>query len=333
MRKLLVTLALLALTAGGGLFFSDFKLEKIPGLDLVRSETTSDGGFFGGGAPPARDTIRIASFNIQVFGQSKLEKPAVMESLTQIVRKFDIVAIQEIRSASQDVMPRFLAMINSDGSQFDFVLGPRMGRTSSKEQYAYLYNTQTIELDRSSIYTVDDPDDLLHRPPLVAGFRARAAEPELAFTFTLVNIHTDPDEVADEVNALDDVIRAVRNDGRGEDDIILLGDLNTDDQRMGELGRMPGVTCAISGMPSNTRGTKLYDNLVFFLPATAEFTGRAGVYVMQQEHGFTTEQALEVSDHQPVWADFSVYEGGVVGHLVSQPEGGRTTSEAPIKVR
>ena len=105
--------------------------------------------------------------------------------------------------------------INAAGHQYDYAIGPRLGRSTSKEQYAYLYDTETIEVDRHAMYTVEDPDDLLHREPLVAGFRARGAPANEAFTFTLVNIHTDPDETDGEIDALADVFQAVRNDGRG----------------------------------------------------------------------------------------------------------------------
>jgi endonuclease/exonuclease/phosphatase family metal-dependent hydrolase len=179
--------------------------------------------------PPADGaTIRIASFNIQAFGQTKLAKPQVMETLVNLVRRFDIVAIQEIRSKQQDVMPRFVELINKDGGrQYDFVISRRLGRTSSQEQYAFVFDAQRVEVDRRYCYTVADPGDRLHREPFVAAFRARGPPPDQAFTFTLINIHTDPDEVDQELNALDDVYRAVQYDGRGEDDVILLGDLNT----------------------------------------------------------------------------------------------------------
>ena len=40
------------------------------------------------GAPPAKpwDAVLIASFNIQVFGESKIAKPQVVNVLTQVVR-------------------------------------------------------------------------------------------------------------------------------------------------------------------------------------------------------------------------------------------------------
>lgn len=320
MKKILIPLVVAAL---GYFFLQKFEID---GLDQIKLNPRQGGGgswlsSSDTSAPtgPVGDSISIASFNIQVFGQSKLDKPEVMEVLAKIVRQFDVVAIQEIRSSQQDVMPRFVELINADGSRFDFAIGERLGRTSSKEQYAFVFNTATIEIDRSAIYTVGDPDDLLHREPMVASFRTRGVPPEEAFTFTLVNIHTDPDEVDMEVDVLDNVLQAVRADGRGEDDVILLGDLNADERSFGELGQMADIYWVISGVPTNTRGTKTYDNLLFFAHATTEFTGRGGVFNFKEEYNLTEEQALDVSDHLPVWGLFDVREGGQPNRFATRP--------------
>ena len=224
-------------------------------------------------------TIRVASFNIQVFGEKKIANPRVRALLAEIVRHFDVVAIQEIRS-KQDILPQFVDELNATGRHYDYVIGPRLGRTSSKEQYAFIFDTASIEVDRTALYTVADPDDLLHREPLVGWFRVRGPPPEQAFTFSLVNIHTDPDETGQELDALADVFRAVRDDGRGEDDVIVLGDLNVDDQHLGRLGQISNIHWAVSGVATNTRGTKQYDNIVFSELATTEYTGRWGVFDM-----------------------------------------------------
>lgn len=267
--------------------------------------------------PRGDDNLLIASFNIQVFGESKLNKPAVVAVLAEVVRQFDIVAVQEVRAENQDVIPTFVRLINAGGAAYDYVLGPRLGRTTSKEQYAFLFDTARVEVNPNSIYTVSDPDDRLHRPPLVASFRARAPPPNEAFTFTLVNIHTDPDETKTELDALDDVFQAVRHDGRGEDDIILLGDLNVDDRHLGQLGTLSGMAWAITGTATNLRGDKLYDNIFFIQPATVEFTGMGGVYDLKEAFGLSLRAALEVSDHNPIWAEFSAYEGGLRRHVAN----------------
>ncbi|MEX2285958.1 MAG: endonuclease/exonuclease/phosphatase family protein [Planctomycetaceae bacterium] len=260
-------------------------------------------------APREGNTVRVATFNIQVFGTSKLAKPNVVDTLTKAIRRFDLVAVQEVRSKDDTILPRFVEKLNADGSRYDFVIGPRLGRTTSTEQYAYVFDTQRIEVDRNSVATVGDPGDRLHREPLVARFRVRGPPSTQAFTFTLINIHTDPDETTGELNALDDVFAAVQRNSAGEDDVILLGDLNVDDRHLGELGRLPNIDWAIAGVPTNTRGNKTYDNIVFDRKKTVEYTGTFGVLSLQNEFGLSLEEALEVSDHLPVWAAFSATEG------------------------
>jgi deoxyribonuclease-1-like protein len=272
-----------------------------------------------GGQTAAGDPIRIASFNIQIFGASKIGKPEVMDILTKVVRRFDIVAIQEIRDKNDLVMPAFVRMINADRSQYAHVIGPRLGRSVSTEQYAFVYDQRRIEVDHRSVLTLSDPADHLHREPLIARFRVRSAEPSRAFSFWLMNIHTDPDEASAEVDALADGFISVQQQGWGEDDVIILGDLNLDERHLGHLGRLPGMRPAIVDMPTNTRGNRTYDNLLFDSRATTEFTGQAGVINLMQEYGLTQKQALEVSDHLPIWATFSPYEGDQPGRLVQQP--------------
>ncbi len=315
----LVRIGLVLLTAGGLVYLvaSNWRglgldQVKVPGLAQTASSDLEPA--------PGSATIRIASFNIQAFGQSKLSKPHVMEKLVAIARRFDVLAIQEVRSKQEDVLPRFVEQINGTDRryQYDFAIGPRLGRTNSQEQYAFVYDTRRIEIDRSYTYTVGDPGDRLHREPFVAWFRVRGPPASEAFTFKLVNIHTDPDEVERELNALDDVYGAVQQDNSGEDDVILLGDLNTHAGRLGELGRIPYLMCAIVELKTNTRQDKQYDNILFHREATREFTGRCGAVDLQREFGLTLAQALEISDHLPVWAEFSVYEGGKPGYVAGR---------------
>lgn len=331
MRRPMILIVLAGLVYGGFTFFKKFELTGLDGIS-VRPRATSSAaprkGWTGGEVAisnvPVRTaaSIRIATFNVQVLGVDKLGNQNVMNILAETVRKFDVVAIQEVRAASDDVIPRFIDLINSTGRHYDYVIGPRLGRSNSKEQYAYIFDAQTIEVDRTTIFTVEDRDDLLHREPFVALFRVRGPEPHEAFTFSLMAIHTDPNEVKKEVNALAyayQAVRSVRYNGFAEDDVILLGDLNADEKKFGLLRELPNMGWAISGVPTNTRRTHTLDNILFNRAATVEFMGRAGVVDLVREFNITQEQALQVSDHLPVWAEFSVYEGGQPGRVASQP--------------
>jgi len=234
-----------------------------------------------------------------------------------VVRRFDVVAIQEIRSVDDSVVPRFIDLINANGSHYDCVVGPRLGRTSSKEQYAILFDATRIEVDPSSQYTVPDPQDRLHREPLVARFRVRGIPPEQAFTFSLADVHVDPDETATELDALADMYTGVQQNGSGEDDVILLGDLNVDEYHLGRLGKLPGLAPVVSQVPTNTRHNAAYDNILFDRRATGEYTGRWGVLDLAGEFKLPMEEALKVSDHCPVWAEFHASESST-GPVASQ---------------
>jgi deoxyribonuclease-1-like protein len=289
---------------------------KLPLPAGVGATTTS------GSVPPPRrgETIRIASWNIQVFGESKLSDPKAMQTIVSVLRNFDCIAIQEIRAQSQDVLPQLVALLNEGGQfHYDYVIGPRLGRSSSKEQYAFVFDLASIEVDRNQLYTLDDPDDLLHREPLVGWFRARGPAAEQSFTFSLVNVHTDPDEVDRELDILDDAFFAIRDDGRREDDVIMLGDFNVNDRNFRQLGQIAGLAWLVSNTPTNTRQNAQYDNIVFHGVATPEFTGRGGVFDYLREYNLTLDEALQVSDHFPVWAEFSVYEGGQPGPIAARP--------------
>lgn len=255
-----------------------------------------------GGKPS--DSITIATFNIQVFGESKISKPQVVDVLAKVVRRFDIVAVQEVRAKSDSVIPQFLSAINADGSRYQFVIGPRLGRTVSKEQYTFIYDSTRIEIDPSSVGTSPNPGDRLHRPPMHARFRVRANPPESGFSFWLVDTHTDPDEVALEVNALAEVFQEMKALRPDEDDVILLGDFNAGPPQFGKIKQIPGIGWAVSGVTTNTRRSKTYDNLIFDQRTTTEYTGKWGVLDLQSTFGLSIDKALEVSDHNPVWASF-----------------------------
>ncbi|MBW2995523.1 endonuclease/exonuclease/phosphatase family protein [Candidatus Woesearchaeota archaeon] len=252
---------------------------------------------------PVIDTISIATFNIQTFGQSKLNKTDVMERIVDIIGRYDVVAIQEIRSKEQNMMPRLIDMLNKSGKKYDYIISRRLGRTNSKEQYAFVYNSKNISYVNDSAFVVGDKDDLLHREPLVADFQVRNG----TFDFTLINIHTDPDETKQELNYLDDVYRAVQEADPYENDVILLGDFNEPGDNLYELGNMHDMIIALSdrSIKTNTRNTMQYDNILFD-KNTAEYTGEFGIFDYENEFGISKDEALMISDHRPVAAKFAI---------------------------
>ncbi len=46
--------------------------------------------------------------------------------------------------------------------------------------------------------------------------------------------------------------------------------------------------------------------------------GNWGVFDVQAAFGLTDDQALQVSDHFPVWAEFQVWEAAPQGHFAGR---------------
>lgn len=63
------------------------------------------------------DRIKIANFNIQVFGKTKANKSDVMGILANILIKFDIIAIQEIRDKSGTAIKKLEAAVDALGER------------------------------------------------------------------------------------------------------------------------------------------------------------------------------------------------------------------------
>lgn len=255
-------------------------------------------------------TILIASFNIQVFGTSKMSKPGIPEHLAEVIRQFDVVAIQEIRDRSGSSLPLLLEYINSNGSKYDYIISPPLGRTASKEQYAFVFNTETIVSATEFSYLVEDSKDLLHREPLVARFVCKVTQGYQPFRFTLVNFHSDPDEAAEEIQVLSSVLKSIKNfefANGGEDDVILMGDMNVEPRNFGSLAEVPGLVWLINE-PTNTRRTKIWDNILIDRELTNEFTGRAGVMDLEQLFRITRDETLAISDHLPIWSEYYAVE-------------------------
>lgn len=281
-------------------------------------------------------SIRIATFNIKDFGDSKAKKPHVMDAIARVIRQFDVVALQEISTQDDNYIPRFLDQhVNryaaSGGDFYDARVSPRLGRGTATEQYAFVFNTTTIEIHPTFQAVVPDDGDRLARDAYAALFRTRVREPYTPFTFILINVHTDPDEVPAELDALYEVyVRVQRTPigGATEDDVILLGDFNTRvpaaspytpdassrplaPTDLGRLAEIPHLSPLIRNQATNVAGTRLYDNILISAYMTREYIDR-GVFDLRRDLGFqqvlTRKQVEQISDHLPVWGEFSAIE-------------------------
>ena len=281
----------------------------IDNIPLVQGKQPEPATPSGSMIPPTIDnngTIKVAAFNLQIFGTTKAGKPEVMEVLSKIIRNYDVIAVQEIRDSSQASLPMLRDAVNSMGSpQYEYVVSERLGRTTSKEQYAYIYNTQTIQ-QIGSPYTYPDSNDLIQREPYVSEFKAKNGN----FDFVLITIHTDPDTATQEINDMPEVVEDARSRYQGEGDFIVMGDLNADCSYFNENSQSPlrsGDYYWIinNSIDTTTKSTDCtYDRIIKTNPAKTDFTGDSGVFRFDTAYNLNYNNTIAVSDHYPVYASF-----------------------------
>jgi deoxyribonuclease-1-like protein len=257
--------------------------------------------------------VRIASFNAAGLGPTKLAKPHVMETLVRMLRQYDVVALQGIQSSRDDILPILTERLNQSGRSYDYLIGPRVGNGELREQFAFLFDTGRVETDRYQLYTIEDPDNLVTFDPLVAWFRCKEPPPQRAFTFSIVNVHLLTTQWNDERELLPSIIQAVEHDGRREDDWIIAGTLHGGAQ--GVALDVRSVRPAFTDIPTDVVGEHARSAILFSAPGTVEFTGRSGAFDFLRKYNLSLERSLEVSEHLPIWAEFSAIEGGEPGRI------------------
>ena len=256
-----------------------------------------------------RRTARIAAFNIQVFGRAKRQKEDAMAVLTKIVREFDIVLVQEIRDSSEQTASYFLQRINEmEGPKYEYIRSERLGRTTSKEAYAYFYNSETVEFIQGSDYVYDDVNDVFEREPYIASFRRGN------FDFTLVGIHTKPDDAYSEIGNLTYVAYSILSENPNEKDVITLGDFNADGRYFDEddftnLFKASEFYWVITNDGDTmTKTDYTYDRIVL-MNATYSYEhieDGAGVFYFDAEYEISNSTLIEeISDHYPIFAEFA----------------------------
>jgi len=255
------------------------------------------------------EPLLIGAFNIQVFGQSKMDKPDVVNILVQIVQRYDILMIQEIRDKAQTALPELVADVNKVSSvHYGFVVSPRTGRSSSKEQYGYIFRTDKVNI--GGVYQWQDSDDIFEREPYTVNFERMTQGNQTNFSY--IAIHAKPDDADAEISALvqvyDEIIPVFGPDA------LIAGDYNADCSYVCkscwndiDLWNDSRFTWLIGHDADTTVSSNdcSYDRLVVAGDSMTANSSPGDVFYFDQYFNLTEEEAKDVSDHYPV--EFYLY--------------------------
>lgn len=260
-------------------------------------------------AAKSQSAFRICSWNVTPLTEEKLLKPGVAAAIAAVIRQFDVTVLQGVDLRDRGVIARVMDYVNRDRPVFSYATLPESLRVSTTRGIVFIFDLSGVEIDRRTVRVVDDSLKRLQFMPLTAAFRARGVPPDEAFTFTLIGVQADTLRAHEEADLWDDVYRAVRDDGRGEDDLILAGYFGDPTPLRQGLRDLADVTAVMVDIPTTVDGTGAVDGFFLDRRATTEYTGKHGVMDLVRQFKISAGQASQVADHLPVWAEFRTREG------------------------
>ncbi|MCB0572405.1 MAG: endonuclease/exonuclease/phosphatase family protein [Phaeodactylibacter sp.] len=219
--------------------------------------------------------LLIASWNIKEFGQLQERIPESYFYIAEIISKFDLVAIQEVKNTLKDlqILMRLL------GDNWGYLINDiTEGVAGNSERFAFVFDKRRVEFSglAGEIVLWDELTGnrslkQLKRTPYITGFTAGWK------TFAIINVHLNPDnsEAAQnvrrqEIEALVRVLQEkLRKKSLWTENLMLMGDFNLysdpSNQEMAGLLLNFGFKelSALAGKPTNVSGTQAYDKLYF----------------------------------------------------------------------
>ncbi|XP_049590358.1 deoxyribonuclease 1 like 4, tandem duplicate 1 isoform X1 [Syngnathus scovelli] len=277
--------------------------------------------------------MKIASFNIQKFGRSKVSDPEVLRILVQIIRRYDIIVILEVVDISGTSVQTLLNALNtyvcsspkcSKGRKimrvcvrrpnlshhYTLKISTRLGRSHYKEQFMFLYRDDLVDLVGS--YQFDDQvtegGDVFARDPYILRFRCHDT---VLKDLVMIPVHTKPEDSETELDELYDVFQHVKMKWR-TDNVMILGDFNADGAYVSNrelqririrsdknfhwlIGDDVDTTASVGNMHTYDRIVVYGDDML-----RAVVPNSARPFNFQKAFHLSNEQALKVSDHYPV---------------------------------
>uniref|UniRef100_A0A3B3TKL4 Deoxyribonuclease n=1 Tax=Poecilia latipinna TaxID=48699 RepID=A0A3B3TKL4_9TELE len=256
--------------------------------------------------------MKIAAFNIQKFGRSKVSDADVLKILVKIISRYDIIVILEVVDASGKSVDTLVQALNKANRKHHYTLkiSTRLGRTRYKEQYMFLYRDDLVDLVGS--YQFDDEKteglDVFARDPYILRFRCLNT---VLKDLVMIPVHTKPEDSEKELDELYDLFVHVKKKWK-TDNVMILGDFNADgsyvskkDMKTIRIRSDTNFHWLIGDdvdTTASTGNTNTYDRIVVYGDdmLQAVVPKSAKTFNFQKAYKLSIEQALKVSDHYPV---------------------------------
>jgi len=295
--------------------------------------------------------LLVATWNIRCFGDLT-EKWAVGENdspkrnlhalrcIAEIVSRFDVVAIQEVKGNIKSLRH----MLKALGQNWGLILTDvTKGAPGNDERMAFVFDTRRVQMSGLACELVlpaekltnigaDALDKQFARTPYAVSFRAGGSPLRKPKTFILVTLHVlygeDATQRAPELKAIAEWLADwAKSINAYDHNLIALGDFNIDrkDDALYKAFTSTGlqVPADLHAVPRTLFSDPDKPNLAKFYDQIAWFTGENNMPALSMKHiksGYfnfadvalstlnLTKMQLswQISDHYPIWTEFSL---------------------------
>ena len=308
--------------------FSEFPLPVVEDIVRLRRRIADSG------LPEKKidQNLIIGTWNIRNFGRiydgweenptSPKRNLRSLASLADIISRFDVIAIQEVKSNTSGIRKLLRDFLGLD---WGIILSDvSAGSKGNQERMAYIYDTRRVTPSGLAGEIVlptteaGNPIEQFDRTPYIVGFQSAGEH------FALLTAHIRygqvPEDRLDELTNLAQYIAEEireRSQTRSEEtNLIVLGDFNIDDRIDNPLFKAFTSTGLIVPRElwnlKTTFGTKpkFYDQIAWFMGnLDLQYNNQAGVIDIS---GATyrelslRQMSFRISDHFPLWIEFIV---------------------------
>ena len=221
----------------------------------------------------ADKNILIATWNIREFGHYSKRIPDSYFIIAEIINRFDLVAVQEIKSSLRD-LHKVMRLLGSD---WDYLVNDITDSDGgNNESFAYIFNSKRVKptglageiVLGSDIARVSNISQLM-RTPYITGFKAGWKE------FAIINVHLKAskgkEEVAirkSEVTALVSIIeKRIKRNTLWTQNLMIMGDFNIyykDTEIMKIISDKGFLQLqSVEGIPTTVSGKEAYDKIFY----------------------------------------------------------------------
>lgn len=283
--------------------------------------------------------VMIATWNIRAFGDLTEKWEADDDDspkrdlhslliISNIIRRFDIIAVQEVRGN----LKALRHMLKILGDHWSFILTDVSGGSEgNNERLAFLFDTRKVKLSGLACELVVPNEEIesieegafkrqFARTPYAVGFKIGGK------TFVLVTLHVlygdSPTERTPELKAIAEWLKDWSEYMHSFDQsLMVLGDFNID--RKGDERYQAFVSTGLK-VPEDLHeirrtiydgSTKFYDQIAWFenedniaqlsIKYVRGGTLKFSPYVLKNRDLSSSQLSWRISDHLPLWAEFS----------------------------